>query len=322
MIQNLKILARVYGSHADLCRIWYNNTPNAGIVLANTLLQASIGNCKNLKYLCTYNSTRHGGLAGQMVDLSQCEKLERLKSRGNSCGYKLGPSVKSAMLDMDGTRGFDCSKASSIQKIEITWASLDNASLKTLCEGLKNNKTLRTLNIRANNLTDISPLSLLKNTGITYLRASRNGYSGFYSIDSLRELTTLEHIDIAGQYISDLSPIENLVDLKYLDVSDNKISDISCLNNMPLLEEIYLQGNSINNIYSLIGKNNLKVLNLENNSLTDMFYESGSVYYTSDILYDLNIGKNGLLTKLYLLGNNLSETDVLLDLEWEERSGF
>lgn len=308
------------GSHSDMCKVWYNNVPNAGIVMANKKLQASIGDCTDLKYLCTYNSQRHGGLGGQMVDLSKCQQLERLQSRGNSCGYKLGPKVESAVLDNDGTRGFDCSEASSIKELNITWTSLNNESLKTLCEGLQNNTTLRTLNIKANRLSDVSPLSLLKNTGITSLIASRNGYTGFSNISSLRELKTLEYIDLQDQLVTDLSPISSLVNLKYLNVSGNKISDISCLQNMPNLEEVYLKGNSVNNIFSLKDKNKLKILNLENNSLTDMFYNNSQIYYTSDILFDLN--KNGSLSQLFLQGNGLTETDVLLDLEWEETSGF
>ena len=322
MTLSLIVLKIKIGTHTDMCRLWYNCTPNAGIVLANTLLQASIQNYTNLEYLCTYNSMRHGGLTGQIVDLSQCAKLEKMRSRGNSCGYKLGPAVKSAMLDNDGTFGFDCSEADTIQEINVTWTSLNNASLKTLCEGLKDNKTLKILNIKANSLTDISPLALLKDVGITSLIAENKGYSKFSNIDSLRELTTLEYLDLDGQNISDLSPIENLINLKYLDVSNNKISDISYLKNMSLLEEVYLQGNSINNIYSLVGKNNLKILNLENNSLTDMFYEKGNVYYTTDIFYELNSGRNGSLKNLYISGNNLSETDVLFDVSWEEKSGF
>lgn len=305
-----------------MCRIWYNNTPNAGIVLANTLLQASIKNCTNLKYLCTYNSMRHGGLSGQMVDLTQCTELERLRSRGNNCGYKLGSKVKIAMLDNDSTRGFDCSEASSIEEIDMTWGSLNNESLKTLCESLQDKTSLRILNITANSITDVGSLSLLSNVGLEKLIADRNGYSGFSDISSLEGLTSLEYINLSGQYVSDLSPIKNLVNLKYLDITDNRVSDISCLTDMSLLEEAYLKGNSINNIFSLSGKNNLKTLNLENNSLSEIFYDNGNVYYTSDILYELNSGQSGKLTKLYINGNNLSETDVLLDLKWDEKSGF
>ena len=71
----------------------------------------------------------------------------------------------------------------------------------------------------------------------------------------------------------------------------------------------------------------LETLNIQNNALTDFGYHTDSSgrtigYEVMDVFYDLNHAKQGSLKNLYISGNTFDDTEILLDLTWNAKSGF
>ena len=127
--------------------------------------------------------------------------------------------------------------------------------------------------------------------------------------------------------IIDVSPISRLTNLTSINLSNNKVNDISVLKNLTNLTSINLSNNLISDIHPLINCKKLETLNLQNNALNDFSYykdESGrSVgYEVMDVFYDLNYKKKGALKNLYISGNTFDDTEILLDLPWDAKSGF
>ncbi len=107
---------------------------------------------------------------------------------------------------------------------------------------LSNITTLTKLDIKNNNVSDISSLSYL--TNLTSLVLDSNRIS---DISSLSNLTKLIYLFLMLNNISDVSPLSNLTKTPYLILTANRISDISPLSNLINLETLYLSSNYIPN---------------------------------------------------------------------------
>jgi Leucine-rich repeat (LRR) protein len=70
-------------------------------------------------------------------------------------------------------------------------------------------------------------------------------------IEALRHMTNLQHLELAGNNISDISALAVLAGLMYLDLGrlpfapSNSIGDISSLANLTELTKLWLEGNNI-----------------------------------------------------------------------------
>ena len=81
-------------------------------------------------------------------------------------------------------------------------------------------------------------------TVITYLSLSFQGITSLKSGD-FSGLTALTELELYGNSISDISPLEDLTALTHLYLGDNSISDVSVLEDLTALESLYLSGNPI-----------------------------------------------------------------------------
>ena len=129
---------------------------------------------------------------------------------------------------------------------------------------------------------------------------------------TLSSLTSLERLDLGGNYLSDISPLisslSSLTSLEQLDLSDNSISDISSLSSLTNLERLYLSDNSISDISSLSSLTSLERLTLSLNSISDISSLSSLTN----------------LTWLSLIGNDISDISSLsnlTNLEWLTLTG-
>jgi Leucine-rich repeat (LRR) protein len=92
-----------------------------------------------------------------------------------------------------------------------------------------------------NNLTDISPLS---------------------------ELKDLVSVNIMNNEITSLSPLSELTELVAINAAGNQITDISALSGLENLMELHLQNNNISDITVLMSMTSLTYVNLYGNNLT------------------------------------------------------
>ena len=118
--------------------------------------------------------------------------------------------------------------------------------------GLEHAHNLRDLSLAYNNISDISPLTNLKQLRDLSLDHQHNNLS---DMSPLTSLTQLRDLDLAYNNISDISPLTNLKQLRYLRLWDNNISDVSPLAGLTKLVTLRLGHNSISDVSPLLALN-------------------------------------------------------------------
>jgi internalin A len=132
-------------------------------------------------------------------------------------------------------------------------------------EGLQYARNLESLNLRWNELTDISRLSGL--TELTSLNISQNDIVDISVVSNLQKLDLL---DMHENEISDISAVGGLTDLRILDLHCNHVEDLSVLSGLANLESLTLYQNNIADISPLSGLVGLVNLDLYGNSIRDV----------------------------------------------------
>ena len=178
------------------------------------------------------------------------------------------------------------------------------------------------LNLANNNVTDLGPLqnmsSLRKldvsdneidDAGARYLGNLTNldelvlSGNKLTNIDFCEKLTQLRMLDVASNDIADIAELAACSSLVALDVSDNRISSLQPLENNHDLRYLVANDNAIQNLKGLGDKPDLESALLSNNSVTDISGLAGSV---------------GMLRILDLGDNQVSDISVLSDFALEK----
>lgn len=138
-----------------------------------------------------------------------------------------------------------------------------------------------------NNIVNISPLaglSKLQTLGLDYNNvvdiAAVAGMpnladlglfgNNVVSVEPLKLLTSLKYVDLYENDVADVSDLSGLVNLIFLRLSNNKVTDISGLAGLANVEDLLLSDNSITDISPLSGLNNLVRLFLSNNHVVNV----------------------------------------------------
>ena len=194
--------------------------------------------------------------------------------------------------------------------------------------------TLLSLNLANSNVTDIGPLSELKN--LTVLSLRQNGISDLSALSGmgilssidlsenaithigpLGELTTLGDLRLNHNRITDLSPLAALTNLWALDIRDNPIADLSPLTALTSLQYLYASETAASDIEALSAMVNLTLLDLSRNLVSELSplaeLTSLEFLYVSDAaVSDIEpLSRLTSLTTLDLSGNEVSELSAL-----------
>ena len=102
------------------------------------------------------------------------------------------------------------------------------------------------------------------------IRELRAAFSDIESLEGIQYLVALETLDLACNYISDISPLSGLVLLRSLDLSGNQISDLSPLAHLQLLEELNLSNNRLESLAGLENLHRLRTLDISFNPVQDL----------------------------------------------------
>ena len=94
--------------------------------------------------------------------------------------------------------------------------------------------------------------------------------AGTADISFLRDFPRLKHLQLFGNQITALSPLQPLINLTDLYLSDNQITGLSPLQPLINLTELSLSGNQITDLSPLQPLINLTELDLRNNQITDL----------------------------------------------------
>ena len=86
----------------------------------------------------------------------------------------------------------------------------------------------------------------------------------------LASLPHLRYLYLRGNAISDVTPLASLVNLQTLDLSHNAISDVTPLASLVNLQTLYLSHNAISDVTPLASLVNLQTLGLSHNAISDV----------------------------------------------------
>ena len=89
-------------------------------------------------------------------------------------------------------------------------------------------------------------------------------------IGPLQSLTQLTYLGLGSTNLSDLSPLASLTSLVDMDLGDNQISDLSPLSKLTALTKLDLQYNQISDLSPLANLISLRDINLINNPISDL----------------------------------------------------
>jgi internalin A len=136
----------------------------------------------------------------------------------------------------------------------------------------------------------------------------------------LQSLTNLTELRLENNQISDLTPLQSLTNLIRLDLYNNHRSDITPLQSLSDLTPLSLRNNQISDLTTLQYLTNLTKLNLYNNQISDI-----TPLQSLTNLTKLNLHNNQIsditplqsltnLTELHLYGNQISDLTPLSSL--------
>ena len=169
--------------------------------------------------------------------------------------------------------------------------------------GLEKCRSLASLDLSKNNVTNLAPLKELAN--IQYLNLADNQIG---DISPLSGIKALQYIELSNNRVKDVSPLYSLTNLASLYLSNNKIQDVVPLLKLTRLSSLYLDNNGLQNIKGMGTLAKLSTLSLNNNRLSEI----------SD-LEGLNA-----LSYLFLENNKITDVTPLIkafkkDFEGEKR---
>ncbi|AND79767.1 pneumococcal-type histidine triad protein [Streptococcus pantholopis] len=137
-------------------------------------------------------------------------------------------------------------------------------------KGLDLMPNIEILGIGFTPIKDVRPLYQFKK--LKHLWMTQTGISNY---DFLKNLPTLEGIDISQNNVSDLSFLKQYPQLKSVSAAGNHINDISVLAELPHLESLNLDYNHITDLSPLRGLSKLQAVSLEHNQISDLSALSG-----------------------------------------------
>ena len=212
--------------------------------------------------------------------------------------------------------------------------------------GLQFATNLNNLDLRGNQINDISPVGGLINLRVLVLRGSP-----LSDIFPVRNLTNLVRLELPKTMVLDLSPVRGLMNLKTLYLWDTNISDLSPLARLINLETLHINTTNVSDLSPLAGLINLKNIHTCGTPISDLSPLAGLTKLEQvDMCYgaisdltplaglttvkDLRLGGNDIsdisplaglteLNRLNLSGNHVSDISLvsgLTNLTWLDLS--
>ena len=174
---------------------------------------------------------------------------------------------------------------------------------------------LDTLDIGENSISDLFPLSNLKQLSI--LNVDNNKIT---DIEPLRGLGRLTNLYLNNNNLSSINAISNLTKLTHLFLNNTNIQDVSTLSNLLNLQYLTLSANPLNNFESINGINSLKtleLLDLEQFNFSDIkdITNLQTLYLTNTPVVNLDPVANITSLQNLIMNNcSLSNIDSLANL--------
>lgn len=172
-------------------------------------------------------------------------------------------------------------------ELDLMGKGITDEILRDIMPEIKKLVNLKELDLRLNQITDITPLGEL------------SGLTGLY---------------LYGNKITDITPLENLTKLTVLRLDSNRISDLAPLAKLTGLTKLYLNNNWIIDISALEGLTNLTHLSLFSNEIMDITPLAQLTDLTELMLDDNQISDIAIIEKLYNLTNLTLSLNQITDI--------
>lgn len=244
----------------------------------------------------------------------------------------------------DQTRAVIITSESTVVRVDLSFQDITNERLAEMVTSGRIPTDVTKLDLRANSISDISPLSDLADlvelnlwgnqvsdisplSGLTNLTALNLWGNQFSDISPLSELTNLTNFSMGDnlQFNGDISVLSNLSNLIYLGLGSHQTKDFTPLENLVKLEYLHLWGvQQLNDLTALGNLTNLTSLTIHGASVED-FSALGNL--TNLISLDLQSNQVRIddisslyldnltnLTDLTLLNNHISDISALSGL--------
>ena len=179
---------------------------------------------------------------------------------------------------------------------------------------------LKRLNLRDNQIFDLSPLAVL--VLLHELGLSNNAQiEQFSDLSPLSGLINLKRLDFDSKSVSDLSPLSRLTKLEYLHFTDTNVSDFSPLAGLINLESLgFNRTPGISDISPLAGLVNLKFIGSWGHGISDLSPLAGLTklehinFCGGNISNITGLSKLTGLKELYLASEEISDISALAGL--------
>lgn len=286
---------------------------NAGFYGGNTLINKNIENLEGLQYF-TNMTTLH--LSKNTPKSSNKPPLDitPIKSLKKLINLRLGenhiPQAKFAEV---------LPHLTNLQELHIEQNQLSDS---TILAGLTKLKDLRISAAYNYNvpLTDISPLAALVNLEVlhfNYINAGANALTHFQNLTKLKILQATK----AG--ITTVDPIKHITTLTHLFLNENALTDHAQIANLTNLQELQVNKTGLSNLSWIQNLNQLNLLGIMDNGIAD-FEPLVSLKQTLKKLYArtttmddedmVHIAQLTNLDTLFVRGNFLSDISALSSL--------
>ena len=185
----------------------------------------------------------------------------------------------------------------------------------TLPKSMGMMSALQKLDLTGANISDLHPLSELKNLQILNLPGTQVS-----DLSPLSKLSALQTLDLSGTQVSDLSPLSALPNLQVLTLWDSQVRDLGPLSELKGLRELDLSGTQVLDLNPLSGLSTLQVLDLSRSQINDLGPLSRMNSLQELYLHETQVSDltplSGLtnLQILYLTGTRISDLTPLVGL--------
>jgi hypothetical protein len=133
------------------------------------------------------------------------------------------------------------------------------------------------------------PTGDLLSTDVDTITVIYAPYTGITSLSGLQYLLSLQAASLAGNYITDITPLAGAVQIWGLNLSQNNITDISSLAGLPGLRQLSIGQNPITDLSALVWTTSLQQLFMFGTLVTDY-----SPLYNLEHLDDIHLASNSL----------------------------
>jgi len=180
-------------------------------------------------------------------------------------------------------------------------------------KGLELMPNIEVLGIGFTPIKDIRPVLQFKH--LKQLWMTKTGVTNY---DFLKEIPTLEGLDISQNGITDLTFLKDYPNLKTVAAAGNDLTDISPLAELKNLESLNLDYNNISDISALTKLSKLKAVSLEHNQLQDVSALSQKedltrLFLSNNPNLNLNTLKASKLEELTSDNSNVESLNFLKD---------